>query len=157
MAFFLPLLAAIAAPILKAIGVGVVSGAAAFGATKAMEAITKSKPASPTKEDDPPSKKAIDLADNIQTKVGETPGGAPEKTLLTPTVATAPDAPAKFATRSTLAPRTAFAVPVPREMPVEQISHSPLAEAEPAAAVPSAGPAVLAGISPVMPLASLPI
>lgn len=154
MAFFLPLLAAIAAPVLKAIGVGVVSGAAAFGATKAMEAITKSEPASPTKEDDPPVKTAIGLADT-QTKVGEVVAQAPENTL--PASSPAPDASAEIATRATLAPRTAFAVPVPREKLAEQVPHVPLAEVESPVSVPSAGPAVLAGVSPVIPLTSLPI
>ncbi|MFC6297864.1 hypothetical protein GNF76_02640 [Pseudomonas sp. CCM 7893] len=153
MAFFLPLLAAIAAPVLKAIGVGVVSGAAAFGATKAMEAITKSEPASPTKEDDPPVKMAIGLADT-QTTVGEVVA-QPDNTL--PASVPAPDASAEIATRATLAPRTAFAVPVPREKLAEQVPHTPFAEAESPVAQPSARPAVLAGVPPAMPLTSLPI
>lgn len=154
MAFFLPFLAAIAAPVLKALGMGTINGVATFGATKLMEAITKkSEPASPTKEDDPPGKTAIGLA-GTQTKVGEVVAQAPENTPLASVAAAPPDAPAEFATRAALAPRTAFAVPAPRETLAE---HAPHVEAESLGAPAASSATVLATVSPVIPLTSLPI
>ncbi len=152
----LPLIGLIIAGVsslIKAATIGAATGAAAYGVTKLLDVAIKSEPASPTKEDDPPGKTAIGLA-GTQTKVGEVVAQAPENTPLASVAAAPPDAPAEFATRAALAPRTAFAVPAPRETLAE---HAPHVEAESLGAPAASSATVLATVSPVIPLTSLPI
>jgi hypothetical protein len=51
MFFLLPLLAAAGAAIAKAVALGAVSGAAAYGVTKGLEALTQESPSAPAKDE----------------------------------------------------------------------------------------------------------